>query len=95
MIKLELAQLLDYKTFEDTKKKNYHLPGYTMIPCHMVFNCKENGRCKARFVAGGHRTSLPKDSVYSSVASLRSIWIVTFLAKLNGLKLYAADIGNA
>ena len=62
-IKLELAQLFDYKTFEDTKKKNYHPPGCTMIPCHMVFDRKEDGQPKAHFVAGGHCTSPPKDSV--------------------------------
>ena len=94
-IKLELTQLFDYKVFENTKKKNYHPLGYTMIPCHMVFNCKEDGQHKTHFVAGSYCTSPPKHSVYSSVAALHSIWIIIFLAELNKLKLYAADIGNA
>ena len=68
---------------------------YQMIKCHMVFDVKGDGRRKARFVAGGHMTNPPKDSVYSSVASLRSIHIVSFLAELNDLELYAADVGNA
>ena len=94
-IKLELAQLFDYKTFKNTKKKNYDPHSYIMIPCHMIFDCNENDQRKACFVAGSHCNSLQKNSVYSSVAFFCSIWIVTFLAELNGLKLYAADIGNA
>jgi len=35
------------------------------------------------------------ESVYSGVVSLRSLRIVIFLAELNGLQLYGADVGNA
>ena len=35
------------------------------------------------------------DTSYSSVASLRSIRLVTFIAELNKLQLEAADVGNA
>jgi len=38
---------------------------------------------------------VPLDSVYSGVVSLRSLRMVIFLAELNGLELYAADVGNA
>ena len=69
--------------------------GYTPIHCHFVFDVKESGKRKARFVAGGHMTNPPKDSVYSSVASLRCIRLVAFLAELNDLELCAADVGNA
>ena len=40
-------------------------------------------------------THPPKDSVYSSVVSLRSIRTITFLAGLNGLTLMAGGVGNA
>jgi hypothetical protein len=33
--------------------------------------------------------------VYSGVVSLCGLRIITFLAKLNGLDLWATDIGNA
>ncbi len=95
-IELELGQLNDYKTFKDAGRGQHHLPrGYQMIHCHLVFDCKEDGCCKARFVAGGHMTTPPKESVYSSVASLRSICMIAFLVKLNNLELMAADVGNA
>jgi len=56
---------------------------------------KHDGRHKARYVAGGHLTNVPVDSVYSGVVSLHGLCIVTFLAKLNGLNLWATDVGNA
>jgi hypothetical protein len=33
--------------------------------------------------------------VYSGVISIRGLRIITFLAELNGLDLWATDIGNA
>jgi hypothetical protein len=46
-------------------------------------------------VADGHLTDIPLESVYSGVVSLRGLRIVTFLSELNGLDLWATDIGNA
>jgi hypothetical protein len=46
-------------------------------------------------VADGNLTDIPLESVYSSVESLRGLQILTFLAELNGLDLWATDIGNA
>jgi len=50
---------------------------------------------KARLVAGGHLTETPIDSAYSSVVSLRGIRLITFIAELNDLEVWATDIGNA
>ncbi len=92
---LELKQLFDYDSFED-KGKNAVLPDkYTVIPCHFVYAVKHDGRYKSRWVAGGHRTETPVDSVYSGVVSLEGIRVITTLAELNGCKLWATDIGNA
>jgi Reverse transcriptase (RNA-dependent DNA polymerase) len=66
------------------------------INVHFVFACKHNGHYKARLVTGGHLTDTPIDSVYSSVASLRGVRIVMFLAELNDyLNFWSTDIGNA
>ena len=92
---LEKSQIMDYKTFEVLGKGAPIPEGYTKIPCHMVYDVKHDGRYKSRFVAGGHRTSTPVDSVYSGVVSLQGIRIVTFLAELNDLELWGTDIGNA
>jgi len=40
-------------------------------------------------------TDIPLESVYSGVVSLRSLRLVIFLAELNGLTLFQADVGNA
>ena len=61
----------------------------------MVYDVKHDGRHKFRLVAGGHLTDTPIESVYSGVVSLRSLRLVIFLAELNGLEVWGADIGNA
>ena len=37
----------------------------------------------------------PIDSIYSGVISTRSLRLTIFLAKLNNMKVWDADIGNA
>jgi hypothetical protein len=46
-------------------------------------------------VADGHLRDIPLESVYSGVVSLRELRINTFLSELNGLDIWATDIGNA
>ena len=46
-------------------------------------------------VADGHLTDDPAEDVYSGVVSLRSLRLTIFLAELNDLELWGADIGNA
>ena len=60
-----------------------------------MYDVKHDGRLKARLVADGHLTQIPAESVYSGVVSLRSIRLCVFLAELNGLELWGADVGNA
>jgi hypothetical protein len=69
--------------------------GYKHIDCHMIFDIKSNLTWKAQFVAGGHQTDPPKESIYSSVVSRDSIRIAFMLAALNDLEVLAADIQNA
>ena len=93
--KLEIAQLLEYNTFVD-KGLGAPIPeGFQKIPTHFVYDVKHCGRHKARVVAGGHRTEVPVDSVYSGVVSLAGVRIVTLLAELNDMELWGTDIGNA
>jgi Reverse transcriptase (RNA-dependent DNA polymerase) len=76
---IERNQLIEYKTFR----------------CHIIYDVKHDGRHKARIVSGGHLTDPNTESVYSGVASLRSIRLIVFLAQLNSLELWGADVGNA
>jgi hypothetical protein len=69
--------------------------GYHKISAHLIFDVKHDLRHKARMVAGGHLTKLSKERTYSGVVSLRTLQLIVFVAELNGLDLWAADVGNA
>ena len=93
--KLEAFAVMGYGTFNDKGKGGTAPNGYKKITIRFVYAVKHDGRHKARLVAGGHLTDTPIDSVYSSVASLRGVRMITFLAELNGLEFWSTDIGNA
>ena len=102
--KLEMDQINEYKVFQDHGKAQYdpksrkvsNAPnGYQKIRVHLIFAVKHDGRHKARLVAGGHLTPDPIESIYSGIVSIRSLRLVIFLAKLNNLEVWGADIGNA
>jgi hypothetical protein len=81
---LEMSQLAEYNTFSNLGHKDT----YKKIRKH-------DGRHKAWMVADGHLTDIPLESMYSGVVSLRGLQIFPFHSELNGLDLWATDIGNA
>ena len=101
---MELDQINEYQIFIDHSIAKYdpisksiiNAPqGYQKIKVHLVFTCKHDGCHKARLVAVGHLTPDPIDSIYSGVVSTRSSRLSIFLAKLNNMEVWGADIGNA
>ena len=62
---------------------------------HLIYDVKHDGRHKARLVASGHLTGTRVHSVYSSVVSLQGLRITIFLAELNQMEVWGADVGNA
>jgi hypothetical protein len=92
-----MSQLAEYDTFRDLGHKDTAPPptGYKKIRTHLVYDCKHDGKHKARMVADGHLTDIFLESMYSGVISLRGLRIVIFLSELNGLDLWATDISNA
>ena len=93
--KVEMAQLDEYDTFKDYGRSGRPPNEYKKIRVHMIFAVKHDGRHKSRLVADGHLTTIPIDSVYSGVVSLRGLRLLVFIAELNGLETWATDIGNA
>jgi hypothetical protein len=91
----ELAELDEYKTFLALRKGKDVLEGYKRVPYQIVFVVKYELRRKARLVAGGHRTDVPSEDVYSGVVSIDSVRLALFLSVLNDMRSCAADIGNA
>jgi len=92
-----MKQLFDYDCFEDggIYGEAPNPEGYKKTRGRLCFDMKHDGRHKGRYVARGHLTDIPVDSVYSGVVLLHGLCIVTFLAKLNGLDLCATDVRNA
>ena len=74
-------------------RERYQMP--QMDTRKSIFAVKHDGRHKVRLVPGGHLTSDPIESIYSGVVSIRSLRLVKFLAKMNNLEVWGADIGNA
>jgi hypothetical protein len=93
----KMSQLKEYECFIDAGIYSRDKPpdGHKKICAHLVFDVKHDGRHKARYVAGGHLTNVPNVSVYSWVVSLQGLRMAAFLSELNGLDLWATDIGNA
>jgi hypothetical protein len=93
----EMSQLKEYECFIDAGIYGQDKPpdGHKMIRAHLVFDVKHDGRHKAHYIADGHLTNIPNVSVYSGVVSLQGLQMVAFLSELNGLDLWATNIGNA
>ena len=97
---IEIEQIKEYQVFKDYGKAVYEKgkvinapKEYEIIRAHFVFDVKHCGKYKA--VADGHLTKEPNEPVYSRVASLWNFRLAIFLAQLNGLQLWIADVGNA
>ena len=98
---MEIEQIKEYQVFKDYGKAVYEKDrignapkGYQRIRVHFVFDVKHCGKFKARLVADGHLTKEPNESVYSGVVSLRNLRLAMFLAELNNLQLWGADVGD-
>ena len=102
-IKLEMESMFEYRVFKkwdkailDKNIKVMNFPQrYRRIKVHLVFAGKIDSRLKARLVADGHLTPESIENIYSGMVSLRNLWLVIFLGKLNNLNIWGADIGNA
>jgi hypothetical protein len=92
---VEINQIDEHNTFHDLGKGKPPPRGYNKVRVHFVYDVKHDLRLKSRLVAEGNLTAPPKDSVHSGVVTLRSLRACMLLAKLNGLKVKAADVGNA
>ena len=102
--KMEMDQSNEYKVFKDHGTAKYDPKSkwiinapqvYQRIKVHLVFACKHEGCHQAQLVAAGNLTPDPMDSIYSGVVSTRSLILPIFLASLNNMEIWGADIGNA
>jgi len=90
-----MTQLHEDKIFKDFGKGAKVPEGYRKIRVHLVFDMKQVGQHKSRLVADGHLTEVPLDRIYSGIVSLSELHLLVFLIELNGLDVWATEIGNA
>jgi hypothetical protein len=90
----ELKQINEYKTFREPTEED-DLSKFQLIPYHMIYDVKFDGRRKARLVAGGNWTVTPKEDIYSGVIGMDSVRLAFALASMHNLDVCAADVGNA
>ena len=71
-------------------------PGYNFFGTHMIFEINMDGKftCKARLVSDGRQTDAPASIMYLSVFSRDIVGIGMTVVSLNGLDIFAYDIGN-
>ena len=104
--KMEFDLINEYKLFISHQKVKYdpklkskriiNAPQrYQKTKVHLVNACKHDGCHNARLLAGGHLIPDPIERIYFGIVSTRSLRLTIFLAKLNYMKVWAADIGNA
>ena len=91
----ELEQLELFSTFKDIGKNDKLPTGYKCIPYSWVFAVKQDGRHRARLVAGGHRTDPTGVDAYSGVIMLRTLRLAILYGIKNNMRIGAGDIGNA
>ena len=86
---------MDHDTFR-SPEAGEDLSDHQFVPLVYTFDVKFDGRRRARICGNdGVVEKLDTAEVYSSVVSNNSVRTIMFLAKLNGLKICAADIGSA
>jgi len=103
-IKNEVSAVVSYGTFEvvkgDSPKKirsELIKEGFQYIHMHMIFDVKQDGRHKARLVAGGHRFKDPENQfdTYCSNVKIKHLRYLFAIAQANNLDVVAGDVKNA
>src|SRR5210317_1626378 len=81
----EIDQICEYETFRVLEDDKEMPDGYELIPYHIVYDVKYDGRRKARLVADGNHTTASKEEVYSGVVGIETVRLGFMIAALNNL----------
>lgn len=94
-IEREISQLIDRGCFEF--RAPGHDPGanYQNAPLRMIYEVKQDGRRKARLVAGGHKVEVDGIPVKATVVKSVSIRTLHVIRARDNLGLITGDIANA
>ena len=101
-IDLEIEQIKEYQVFKDYGKAVYEKNKITNAPeghkrseyiLSLMSSIVENS--KQDLWQMDNLTKEPMETVYSGVVSIRNLRLAMFLAELNDLELWGADVGKA
>ena len=94
-IRKEVASLLALDCFEFHAPDHKPSSEYQWTKLSMIFEVKQDGRRKARLVAGGHMVDPMGISSRSTVVKGISVRLLDLIANRNNLPILCGDIGNA
>lgn len=94
-MKVEIDGIQEHQTLEFLPPGAKPPAGYQFAKLRMIFDVKHDLRRKSRLVIGGHRVDASGHTVYSSVVQLSSVRLLNVIAKAQGLRCIAGDVGNA
>jgi hypothetical protein len=94
-IRKEVASLLALNCFSFHAPDNKPNSEYRWTKLSMIFEVKQDGRRKARLVAGGHLVDSMGISSRSMVIKGISVRLLDLIAHRENLKILCGDIGNA
>lgn len=95
-IRAEIESLLKLQCFEFRAPTNGKpSPDYQFTKLTMIFDVKQDGRRKARLVAGGHLIDPMGINSRSTVVKGISVRLLDLIAHRDGLSILCGDIGNA
>ena len=95
-VQTEVILLRDtYECFRVPEDPSEITDEYQHVTLLWAFDCKFDGRLRARCVCGGHTTEDPHWAYYSGVASLEDVRILLLIAVLVDLQVVAGDVASA
>lgn len=94
-IYLEVNTLIELGCFEFLSPDDKPSPEYQRTKLTMIFEVKQDGRRKARLVAGGHLVELHGINAKSTVVKSISLRLLDIIAHRDNLKILCGDVTNA
>jgi hypothetical protein len=91
----ELKMINQFQIFWWLDKGKQLSSDFKPVPYFIVFANKFDGQWKAWLVANGNKTFINNEDVYSGVVGMETVCLGFLLAKMNCLKVWAADISSA
>ncbi len=93
----EISALMGRNTFEYLSGtwKSCQCEGYKFAPLRMIFDIKQDGRCKAQLVIGRHVLDSKNMDTYASVMKAISARLLMVIASNNDYEVMVGDIKNA